>query len=128
MYVADSAASAIRGVHLANGGVQTLVGHSAFEFGDQDGTRSAARLQYPLGLALDPRSPLLWIVDTYNDSLKMLRLGGGDLRRFEIDYRLHEPGAIAAAPGILFVANTNAHELLRIDLDANTVRRLPVGE
>jgi hypothetical protein len=128
LYVADSAASAIRGLHLANGGVQTLVGHSSFEFGDQDGTRSAARLQYPLALALDPRSPLLWIADTYNHSIKMLRLGGGDLRRFEVDYRLHEPSALAAAPGVLFVANTSAHELLRIDLDAGTVRRLPVGE
>lgn len=128
LYVADSAASAIRGLHLANGGVQTLVGHGSFEFGDQDGTRSAARLQFPTALALDPRSPLLWIADTYNDSLKMLRLGGGDLRRFEIDYRLHQPGALAATPGVLWVANTSAHELIRIDLDAQTVRRLPVGE
>ena len=128
LYVADSGASAIRGLHLVNGGVQTLVGHGAFEFGDQDGTRSAARLQYPLALALDPRSPLLWIADTYNDSLKMLRLGGGDLRRFEIDYRLHEPTALAATPGALFVANSSAHEVIRVDLDANTVRRLPVGE
>jgi peroxiredoxin len=128
LYVADSAASAIRSVHLGSGGVQTLVGQGLYDFGDQDGTRSAARLQYPLGLALDPRSPLLWIADSYNDSLRMLRLGGGDLRRYEIDYRLQQPGAIAASPGALWVANTNAHEVVRIDLDANTVRRLPVGE
>jgi hypothetical protein len=128
LYVADSAGSAIRSVHLGSGSVQTLVGHGLYDFGDQDGTRSAARMQYPLSIALDPRSPLLWIADTYNDSLRMLRLGGGDLRRFEIAYRLHQPGAIAASPGILWVANTNAHEVLRIDLDSNTVRRLPVGE
>jgi len=128
LYVADSAGSAIRSVHLGNGGVQTLVGHGPYDFGDQDGTRSAARLQYPTALALDPRSPLLWIADTYNDSLKMLRLGGGDLRRYELNYRLHEPGAIAASPGALWVANTNAHEVLRIDLDTGSVRRLPVGE
>ena len=128
LYVADSAGSAIRSVQLANGGVQTLVGHGPFDFGDQDGTRSAARLQYPLALALDPRSPLLWIADTYNDTLKMLRLGGGDLRRYELNYRLHEPGAIAASPGALWVANTSAHEVLRIDLDTGSVRRLPIGE
>jgi DNA-binding beta-propeller fold protein YncE len=128
LYVADSTGSAIRSVHLGNGGVQTLVGHGLFDFGDQDGTRSAARLQYPSSIALDPRSPLLWIADTYNDALRMLRLGGGDLRRHEIDYRLHQPAAIAASPGALWVANTNAHEVIRIDLDTNTVRRLPVGE
>jgi sugar lactone lactonase YvrE len=128
LYVADSAASAIRSVQLGNGGVQTLVGQGLYDFGDQDGTRSAARLQYPLSICLDPRSPLLWIADTYNDSLRMLRLGGGDLRRFEIDYRLHQPGAIAVSPGILWVANTSAHEVIRIDLDGGTVRRLPIGE
>lgn len=128
LYVADSAGSAIRSIHLANGGVQTLVGHSPFDFGDQDGTRSAARLQHPLALALDPRSPLLWIADTYNDALKTLRLGGGDLRRFELNYRLHEPSAIAVTPGVLWVANTSAHEVLRIDLDSGSVRRLPIGE
>jgi hypothetical protein len=48
LYVADSAASAIRSVQLGNGGVQTLVGQGLYDFGDQDGTRSAARLQYPL--------------------------------------------------------------------------------
>jgi hypothetical protein len=128
LYVTDAAASAIRSVHLANGGVQTLVGQGLFEFGDQDGTRSAARLQYPLALALDPRSPLLWIADTYNNGIKMLRLGGGDLRRFEIDYRLHEPAGIAASPGALWIANTDAHEVVRVDLDAGTARRLPIGE
>ena len=128
LYVADSAGSAIRSVHLGNGGVQTLVGHGPFDFGDQDGTRSAARLQYPLALALDPRSPLLWIADTYNDTLKMLRLGGGDLRRYELNYRLHEPAAIAASPGVLWVGNTSAHEVLRIDLDTGSVRHLPIGE
>jgi hypothetical protein len=128
LYVADSAGSAIRSLHLSNATVQTLVGHSPFDFGDQDGTRSAARLQYPLALALDPRSPLLWIADTYNDTLKMLRLGGGDLRRYELNYRLHEPGAIAASPGVLWVANSGAHEVLRIELDTGTVRRLPIGE
>ena len=128
LYVADSAASAVRSVHLANGGVQTLVGHGSFEFGDQDGTRNAARLQYPLALALDPRSPVLWIADTYNDGLKMLRLGGGDLRRFDIDYRLHEPSALATSPGVLWVASTSAHEVVRVDLDSGAARRLPVGE
>ena len=128
LYVADSAASAIRSVHLGNGSVQTLVGHGLYDFGDQDGTRSAARLQYPLSIALDPRSPLLWIADTYNDSLRVLRLGGGDLRRFEIDYRLQEPAAIATSPGALWIANKCAHEVLRVDLESRTVRRLSVGE
>lgn len=129
LYVADFAASAIRSVHLGDGGgVQTLVGQGLFEFGDCDGTRSAARLQAPAGLALDTRAPILWIADSYNDGLKMLRLGGGDVRRFDLDYRLHEPTALAAGEGVLWLANSAAHEILRIDIAAGSVRRLPVGE
>lgn len=128
LYVADSAASAVRNLQLANGVVQTLIGQGLYEFGDQDGTRTAARLQYPLALALDPRSPLLWILDTYNNAVKMLRLGGGDLRRYEIEYRLHQPAAIAASRGALWIANTDAHEVIRVDLDGGTVVRLPIGE
>ena len=129
LYVADAASSSIRSVHLGEGrGVQTLLGRGLFEFGDSDGTRSAARLQAPAGLALDPSSPLLWIADTGNDCLKVLRLGGGDLRRFDLEYRLHEPTALAAHAGMLWLANSAAHELLRVDVESGAVRRLPVGE
>lgn len=128
LYVADAASSAIRSLHLGSGQVQTLVGQGLFAFGGEDGSRSAAMLQYPQGLVLDPRSPVLWIVDSYNCSLRMLRLGGGDVRRYELDYRLSEPVAIAAGPGALWVSNTNAHEIIRIDPDTRTVQRLPVGE
>ena len=128
LYVADAAASAIRLVHVNGGAVQTLIGTDLFEFGNADGTRSAARLQSPMGLALDPRSPLLWIADSYNHALRMLRLGGGDLRHFELDYRLLEPTALAAGDGVLWLANSAAHEILRIESDTGTVQRLPVGE
>src|SRR5690606_1603459 len=128
LYVADLAGSAVRCVHLGDASVQTLVGRDLFEFGDQDGTRSHARLQMPCGLALDPRSPLLWIADSGNNALKMLRLGAGDVRRLDLDYLLHEPAALAAGEGVLWVANSAAHEVLRVELESGAVRRLPVGE
>lgn len=128
LYVSDAAGSSIRSISLGGGMVQTLIGQGLFAWGSQDGTRSSAQLQYPLGLALDPRAPQLWIVDSYNCALRHLRLGGGELRRFDLDYRLAEPSAVCAAPGTLWVSNTNAHEVLRIDVDAGTAKRLPIGE
>lgn len=128
LYVTDAASSAIRSLNLGTGQVQTLVGQGLFAFGDADGSRSSAMLQFPQGLALDPRAPVLWIVDSYNSSLRMLRLGGGELRRYELDYRLSEPMAIAAGQGVLWVSNTNAHEVIRIDPDSRSVQRLPIGE
>lgn len=128
LYVADSAASAVRSIQLTERQVQTLVGHGLFDFGNNDGPRSAARLQYPTGLALDARAPILWIADSYNNELRMLRLGGGELRRFDPGYRLHHPAALAASPGTLWIANTHAHEVLRLDIESGVVRRLPIGE
>ncbi len=128
LYIADSASSAIRSFNLNTGQVQTLVGQGVFSFGNEDGSRSAAMLQYPIGLALDPRAPVLWVVDSYNSCLRMLRLGGGEVRRYDMDYRLSEPMSIASGQGALFVSNTNAHEVLRIDPDSKSTRRIPIGE
>ena len=128
LYVTDSAGSALRSVSLASGNVQTLIGQGPYEFGLEDGSRSAARMQYPLGIALDPSAPVLWIADAYNDCLRALRLGGGDLKRVEMPYRLQQPGALAVGAGMVWVANTAAHELVRFEPGTGMVRRIPVGE
>jgi len=128
LYVADAASSAIRSFNLGSGQVQTLVGQGVFSFGNEDGSRASAMLQFPSGLALDPRAPLLWVVDSYNCCLRMLRLGGGEVRRFELDYRLSEPMGITVSQGSLYLSNTNAHEVLRIDPEAKSARRIPIGE
>src|SRR4249919_2710924 len=54
LYVVDSASSAVRAIHLHGSLVETLVGHGLYEFGDQDGRRRDARLEFPLGVVLDP--------------------------------------------------------------------------
>jgi sugar lactone lactonase YvrE len=127
MYISDAAGSAIRSINLNSGQVQTLVGQGPFSFGDTDGSRSTAMLQYPVGLALDPASPLLWVVDSYNNCLKSLRLGGGEVKRIDIDHKLCEPTAICAGQGSLWLANTNAHEILRIDPGNGSTRRIAIG-
>lgn len=128
LYVADAGASAVRSVQTASGMVQTLVGQGLYDFGDADGVRSVAKLQSPQGLCSDARVAMLWVSDTYNDCIRALRLGGSDLRKLELDYRLHEPTGIAALPGVLYVANSAAHEIIRIDIESGVARRLPVGE
>lgn len=128
LYVADAASSAIRSVQLAQGQVQTLVGQALYEFGDHDGQRREARLQNPLGIALDPGSPVLWIADSYNASLRRLRLGGGDVATHPVAHSLEQPAALAAGASSLFIANSGAHEVLRLDLGSGKLSRLPIGE
>ncbi len=129
LYVADSANSALRSVNVASGQVQTLVGEGAYEFGYRDGPREVALLQYPLALAHNSGQPVLWIADTYNNAIRQLRLGGGELGTLGvIGGVLLRPSGIAATPGMLWVANTGAHEVLKIAIDSGAVTRLPVAE
>ena len=128
LYVADSASSAVRAVQVAHGQVQTLVGQGLYDFGEQDGQRREARLQLPLALALDPNSPVLWVADSYNGSLRRLRLGGGEMTTHDLPQPLDQPAALAAGAGSLWIANSGAHEVLRLDFATGKLGRLPIGE
>jgi thiol-disulfide isomerase/thioredoxin len=128
LYVTDSGASAVRSLQIGSGKVQTLLGHGLFEFGDVIGSRADARLQYPLAIAKDPDTAHLWILDSYNNAIRKLKLGGGEVTRFDVSHKLEFPTAMALSGSSLWIANTNAHEILRVDTSNGSVRRLPIGE
>jgi sugar lactone lactonase YvrE len=127
LLIADAAASAVRLVRLSDGRVTTLVGKGLYEYGDVAGTRESARLQNPLAVAMDPRG-IIFIADTYNGKIKALSLKSGAVRALNINYRLVEPGGLSIAAGALWVANTNVHEIVRIDLSSGAGKRVPIGE
>ncbi|NLC59919.1 MAG: hypothetical protein GX761_01390 [Gammaproteobacteria bacterium] len=128
VYVCEAAGSAIRAVNARTGAVQTLVGRGPWEFGAEDGARSAASLQQPLALGLDPESPRLWIADSGNDRLRVLRLGGGEVSTFELPRPLHGPAGLTMAPGVAWIADTDAHAVLRLDLANGDLHHIPLGE
>ncbi|WP_296252887.1 hypothetical protein [uncultured Stenotrophomonas sp.] len=126
LYVCDSLGSAIRSVQLRGDLVQTLVGQGPWESGNVDGPRLRARLQYPLALAMGPDSPLLWIADAGNGSLRTLRLGGGDLSTVNLPRRLHGPAALAVAAGAIWIAEADAHAVLRFDPLSGELSEVPI--
>lgn len=128
LYVCDAAGSAIRAVYLRDQRVQTLVGQGPYDFGNIDGPRSIARLQWPRAIALDPHDPLLWVADAGNDRICTLRLGGGVVTNHSLPQRLHNPGGIACGDNALWIADTGAHALLRLDGRDGTLRHVPIGE
>ena len=125
--VADAASSAVRWVHVDDARVETALGVGLYEFGDHIGARHEARLQNPLGLAVDPRG-IVFIADSYNNGIKVLNRKGGEVRALRINYRFAEPGGLSLAAGALWVANTNLHEVMRIDLASGGARHISVGE
>lgn len=128
LYVADADSSAIRAVRFLDNQVKTLAGTGLYEFGDADGLPLQARLQHPMGLAVDPGGSILWVADTYNNKIRALSLRGGGVRTLALPYRFHEPTGIAVAARALWVANAGAHEVVRIDTGTGQVRRVPIGE
>ncbi|HZW18405.1 MAG TPA: thioredoxin-like domain-containing protein [Luteimonas sp.] len=128
LYVCDGAGSAIRSANVRSAQVTTLVGENAWNFGNADGVRVEARLQQPQAIALDPDSPVLWIADSGNDALRTLRLGGGELATWPLPQPLHAPSGLAVADRVVWIADTDAHAVLRLDTQNGTLRHVPIGE
>lgn len=128
LYVCDEAGSAIRSVHLRTRQVTTLVGQGAWRFGNIEGSRSDALLQQPQAIALDGVSPVLWVADSGNDQLRTLRLGGGELGTISLPQRLHAPAGLAVVNGIVWIADTDAHAVLRFAPADGSLRQIPIGE
>lgn len=138
LFFADSESSSIRAVDLPNQGtdVHTLAGGGVpgvnlFQFGDQDGSGGAVRLQHPLGVAYTGGT--LYFVDTYNHKIKTLDpatgethtfLGGGRGDRDGAQPQFYEPGGLSAAGGKLYVADTNNHKIRVVDLATKQVSTL----
>ncbi len=128
LYVCDALGSAVRSLQLRSDLVQTLVGQGMWDFGDADGPRSSARLQHPLGIALSADAPLLWIADSGNGSLRTLRLGGGELSTVSLPRRLHGPTGLAVAGGAVWIAETDAHGVLRYDIASGELGDVTITE
>jgi DNA-binding beta-propeller fold protein YncE len=128
LYVVDSSSSAVRSVAIGTGKTQTLLGQGLFDYGDKVGVRAETRLQYPTAVVKDPDTANLWVLDSYNNAIRKLKLGGTEVATFELKTQLQRPLAMAIGNGSLWIANTDAHEILRVNTSDGEVRRLPVGE
>jgi hypothetical protein len=124
LLVADTESSAVREVGTgADAYVRTIVGTGLFDFGLVDAAGDRARLQHPQGIArLDDGRVL--VCDTYNDALRWLDPASRELTTWVRD--LHEPGGIAPGPRAVYVADTNAHRVVVVDLASGSIRPLVI--
>jgi sugar lactone lactonase YvrE len=134
IYFADSEVSAVRRVDLAEEKVETLVGRGLFDFGDADGDFDTARLQHPLGVAISGKRIL--VADTYNHKVKEIDVAACTIRTVAGDGRpgterdrhlaLFEPGGLHAADGVLYIADTNNHRVVRFSLASGEWREVVI--
>lgn len=129
LYVADSARSAIRVLHLDEERVETLVG--AAGAGHVDGPPDRARLRHCTGLTLGPAG--LVVADTHNHALRGINLRHATVTtvwhgRAEVDC-FDRPGAVAfdRVDRAYIVADTGNHRLMRVARDASAATELVLG-
>lgn len=128
LYSVDSSASAVRRIDIDTGAVSTLVGEGLHASGNSDGLGTAARLQAPLGIAADPGHEMLWLVDTYNNKLRRIGLKTQNVATVMFDHPLDEPGGLAFHNDTLYIANTNAHQILSLNPNNGRAEALHVTE
>ncbi|HWE02138.1 MAG TPA: thioredoxin-like domain-containing protein [Tepidisphaeraceae bacterium] len=126
LYVADSEASSIRAVELSQTGSATTLAGSAdlFGFGTKDGAGDVARFQHPLGVALS--GDTLYVADTFNSLIRAVNVRNGQVSTFlggaskgsetASAGAFYEPGGLSVAGDILYVADTNHHRIVAVDL------------
>ncbi|MDX1569370.1 MAG: redoxin family protein [Xanthomonadales bacterium] len=128
LMVADADGSAIREVRIGTGHVGTRIGNHAFDFGLEDGAARSARLQYPMDVAIRGRANEVYIADSFNNKIRMMDLESGQLSTPELEYSFEEPAGMMIAGNTLWVANTNAHEIVQVDLVTRACEVLEIEE
>jgi len=126
LFFADAESSSIRSIRSRDKAVQTLVGKGLSEFGDVDGDGQKARLQHPMGLCFDPRRKVLWVSDSYNNKIKYIKLFNGLVSSIRTERTLNEPGGLSCQGDNLYIANTNEHTILRLDLNTGHIEDIEV--
>lgn len=149
LYLVDSEGSAIRKVPTDPAGSVTTIagtselprGQSLFAFGDVDDVGDKARFQHPLGIAISGET--LFVADSYNHKIRQIDLKtntvttwlgtkdpaappAGDTVAAKPAEALGEPGGLSMADGKLFVADTNNHRILSVDVATKQVAVLPM--
>jgi thiol-disulfide isomerase/thioredoxin len=120
LYLADSESSAVRAITLTKDPqIMTLVGVGLFDFGWVNGDFHKARLQHPLGVAVDGDKIL--VADTYNSAIRELELAkhqvadfdGGDFTCVDpVCVPTREPaGIVVDTPDRILLVDTGNHRI-----------------
>ena len=128
LLVADAGGNALRAMRLADGMVSTLAGAGRWHPGKGE---SGACLAHPLAVGVDGAGHV-FIADTLNDRVVVYAGtgtgAGAGVRVLKLGERLHEPAGLCVDGRTLWLADRNAHAILRVSLENGEIRRVPIGE
>jgi sugar lactone lactonase YvrE len=110
IFLADSTNHRIRRIDAQTGTITTIAGTGAPGFSGDGGPATAAQLNSPSGLALDP-SGNIFLADTANNVVRRIDAQTGDIASFAT-VPLSAPTGLAADSGNLFICDTGNHRVL----------------
>ena len=128
LFFVDAESSSVRGIRVRDNVVHTITGKGLFDYGDRDGARDTALLQHPMAICYDRQRKALWVADTYNHKLKHIKLFNGVVTTVNQEAPLDEPGGMSLHGEGLYVANTNAHKIVRVDLNSGRMEDIEIFE
>ncbi|KAH7443198.1 hypothetical protein KP509_02G025300 [Ceratopteris richardii] len=138
LFVADSESSSVRRVDLVTGGSNLLAGgdplfaDNLFQFGDKDGTGTAAQFQHPLGVLYNADG-LVYVADSYNHKIKIMDPNSRNVKTIAgigkagfkdgkaSECQLSEPAGLAMGlDGKVYIADTNNCVIRVLDTQGGT--------
>ncbi len=128
IFVCDAESSAIRLLHTTSRQVKTLIGAGLSTSGDVDSGWSKARLQHPQAVTFDAQRKQLYVADTYNDKIKAMDFKLSSIRSLDVGDGLDEPDGLSLWDNTLWIANTNAHEIRKLNLLTDEVEVFELNE
>lgn len=111
-YFVDSETSALRVIE--GGKLKTIIGTGLFDFGYKDGDKSEALMQHPLGIT--EYKGKLYIADSYNHKIRIYDPATEQLSTYNIKYPLKEPAEVQIDGDDLYIADTNQHRIIKVNL------------
>jgi len=125
LFFADSESSGVRGSETTETGlVSTIVGTGLFDFGNADGKGDDVRLQHPQGITPHPKGGLL-VADSYNDCIKLIDPAARTSKTWLDGFS--EPAGISCSETHAYVADTNAHRVMVVDLETREIAELTLS-
>ena len=125
LFFADSESSAVRSAETTEmGSVKTIVGTGLFDFGNADGTGDDVRLQHPQGITPHSKGGLL-VADSYNDCIKLIDPAARTSKMWLGGFS--EPAGISCNDTHAYVADTNAHRIMIVDLETREMTELKLS-
>ena len=118
LYFVDAETSSLR--VLEKGVITTLIGKGLFDFGLVDGDVKTALMQHTTGVFATEDK--VYLADSYNHAVRVYDVKTKKLST--LARGLKEPNDVLISDGFLWVVNTGAHEVVKVDLNTGKINSI----